>query len=355
MSNRLEGLRARMAERELPAVLIMKDENRAYLSGFTGSSGALIITPRDAVLLTDGRYTEQAKAEAPEFRVVRHGAPMAAAAKQVAEEAGITRIAFEKDFLTVAQYEQWSALLAPLEMTGMEELTESLRLYKDAGEVQLMQKAQDITDAAFEHVLQFIKAGVTESEVALELEYTMKKLGADGLAFETIVASGERGALPHGRASDKVIASGDLVTMDFGASYRGYASDMTRTVMVGDPSEKQREIYELVLEAQRAGVAAVKPGLTGKEVDEVTRSIIAAKGYGDAFSHGTGHGVGLAVHEAPAVSARSEETLRPGMVVTVEPGIYLPGFGGVRIEDMVLVTETGGRVFGRSSKDLIIL
>lgn len=355
MNKRVTALRAKLAEQGLPGMLVMQDANRVYLSGFTGSSGVLLITADDAVLITDGRYTEQAKGQAADFRVLTHTEPMPAVAKQAADEAGVTKLAFEKDYFTVSLYESWKEKLAPVELVGVEGLVEGLRRIKDADEIQRMHKAQEITDEAFRRVLDFIRPGISERDVSLELEFTMKKLGADGLAFEIIAASGPRSALPHGQGTERVLQSGDLLTLDFGCEYQGYCSDMTRTVMVGEPDEKQREIYELVLEAQKAGVEAVRPGASGREVDRVCRDIIAAKGYGEAFSHGTGHGVGLMVHEGPGLSTRSEDVLAPGMVVTIEPGIYLPGWGGVRIEDMVLVTETGHEVFGKSPKDLIVL
>lgn len=229
-------------------------------------------------------------------------------------------------------------------------------MIKDETELGLMRRAAEIADQAFAEVLPLVKPGVAERDLAAELEYRMKRLGAEGPAFETIVASGFRSSLPHGRASEKRIEHGDFVTFDFGAIYRGYCSDMTRTVVVGEPTEKQREIYGIVLEAQRRGVAACRAGITGKELDAVCRSYIAEKGYGEAFGHGTGHGVGRFIHEGPKVSLRGEnDRLEAGMVVTIEPGIYLPGWGGVRIEDMVLVTETGCEPFTKTPKDLLIL
>lgn len=355
MNPRVEALCARLAEAGLPGMLVMKDANRVYLSGFTGSSGALVVSAQGAALITDGRYAEQAKDQAEGFRVIIHGDSMAASARQVMEEFGLSRIGFEKDFLTVAQFESWTKALAPIELVGTEGIVERLRRLKDSEEIRRMRQAQSITDQAFHKALEFIRPGVSEWDVALELEFTMKKLGAEGLAFDTIAASGPRSALPHGRASERILQAGDLLTLDFGCSYQGYCSDMTRTVMVGEPSEKQQEIYEIVLEAQRAGVEAVKPGASCREVDKVCRDIISARGYGEAFSHSTGHGVGLVVHEGPAASVRSEDVLQPGMTVTIEPGIYIAGFGGVRIEDLVLVTETGHDVLGNSPKDLIIL
>jgi len=355
VNHRLEALRAKLSEQSLPALLVMKDPNRIYLSGFTGSSGILVVTAEAAVLITDGRYTEQATQQAAGFRVVIHTESMVASVKQTLAELGVSRVGFEKDHWTVSQYETWSKALAPVELLGVEGLTESLRRVKDGEEIRRMRQAQAITDQAFRHILGFIQPGMKETDVALELEYTMKKLGAEDLAFETIAASGPRSALPHGRASDRVLENGDLLTLDFGCMYQGYCSDMTRTVMIGEPNDKQREIYDIVLQAQLAGVAAVGPGVSGRDVDRACREVITAHGYGEAFSHSTGHGVGLLIHEGPAASVRSEDILQPGMMVTIEPGIYIAGFGGVRIEDLVLVTESGHDVLGNSPKDLIIL
>jgi len=354
--SRLEKVRAAMAEAQLDALLVGRPENRAYLSGFTGSAGLLLITQQDAYLITDFRYVEQASVEAPAFKVCRSDTTPAELVGKLCQDAGVRRLGFEGDFVTVDDFQTYRKALPDQELLSATGLVEKLRMIKDAEEQALMRRAAAITDEAFRHILGFIRPGVTERDVAMELEFTIRRLGAQGLAFETIVASGPRSSLPHGQPTDRVIEEGDLVTLDFGARYQDYCSDMTRTVMVGEPSAKQREIYEIVLEAQQRGVAACRPGITGKELDEVCRSYIREKGYGGHFGHGTGHGVGRFIHEGPRVSTRGEQdVLQPGMVVTIEPGIYLPGWGGVRIEDMVLVTETGCEVLSRSPKELIIL
>lgn len=355
-ASRLEKVRSAMKEGQVDALLISKPENRAYLSGFTGSAGWLLITQQDAYLITDFRYVEQAAAEAPLFTVRKPESTPQALIAELCQQAQAARVGIEGDFVTVDDFAAYRQALAQQELVSITGLVEALRMVKDADELALMRRAAEITDQAFQHVLGFIRPGVTEREVALELEFTMKRLGAQGLAFETIVASGERSSLPHGQPTDRVIRQGDLVTMDFGALYQGYCADMTRTVMVGEPSAKQREIYEIVLEAQKRGVAACRAGITGKELDEVCRSYIREKGYGENFGHGTGHGVGRFIHEGPKVNARGEQdVLQAGMVVTIEPGIYLPGWGGVRVEDMVVVTETGCEVLSKSPKELIIL
>lgn len=354
--SRLDRIRALMAERNLDALVISRPENRAYLSGFTGSTAWVLITAQGADLVTDFRYVEQAERESPAFQVVRAtGAHYATLAELLAKTEAST-IGFEGDFITFDEYGLYRDAMGSRQLVAATGLVESLRLVKDQEEQRLMAHAAEIADRAFGRILKVIAPGVVERDVAVELEYQMKKLGADGISFDIIVASGVRSSLPHGRASTKVIEAGNLVTLDFGALYQGYCSDMTRTVMVGEPTPKQREIYEIVLEAQSRGVAACRAGMTGKELDDVCRNYIAEKGYGTAFGHGTGHGVGRQIHEDPRVNQRGErQVLQPGMVVTIEPGIYLPGWGGVRIEDMVVVTETGCERLSKSPKDLVVL
>lgn len=353
---RLARLRAALEEKGLDAVLIAKPHNRAYLSGFTGSAGLLLISGDRAALITDFRYVEQAAAQAPDFEVVRVQSTNQAALARLVDEWGLKRLGFEGDFLTVDEHQDYQQAVAGCQWTSVSGLVEELRMIKDESEIECMRKAAAIADEAFAQILPLIRPGVLERDLATELEYRMKKLGAEGVAFETIVASGVRSSLPHGTASDKPLETGDLVTFDFGAVYQGYCSDMTRTVMVGEPTDKQREIYGIVLEAQKRGVAACRPGITGKELDEVCRAYIAEKGYGDYFGHGTGHGVGRFIHEGPRINQRGGDVvLQPGMVVTVEPGIYLPGWGGVRIEDMLLVTDSGAESFTHSPKELLIL
>lgn len=355
-AKRLERLREALEARGLNAIIVCKPENRAYLSGFTGSAGVLLVTADKAFLITDFRYVEQATAQAPHFEVVRTATTNAALLQELMDKLGVVKVGYEGDFLSVDEFENFRQTFIKQELHSTSGLVEALRMLKDEEELNRMRRAAAIADEAFAQIMPKIKAGVTEWDLAVELEYQMKKRGAEALAFETICASGVRSSLPHGHASEKVVAQGDLVTFDFGAMYQGYCSDMTRTVMVGEPTAKQREIYEIVLEAQLRGVAAVKAGITGKDLDDVCRNYIAEKGYGENFGHGTGHGVGRFIHEGPKVSQRgASDVLKAGMIVTIEPGIYLPGWGGVRIEDMVLVTETGCEIFTKTPKDLIIL
>ena len=353
---RLANLRAELVQRQLEGALVCKPENRVYLSGFTGSAGWLLVTPEKAYLVTDFRYVEQAAAQAPAFEVCKLATTQHPLIAELAGKLGLKQLAFEGDYLTVDEHTTFARALEGVELVPVSGMVEALRMIKDEAEVALMQKAASITDEAWTYIQSFIRPGVAERDVALELEHKMKKLGAEGLAFDIIVASGVRSSLPHGRASEKLIETGDLVTVDFGAQYQGYCADMTRTVMVGEPSEQQRRLYAIVLEAQQRGVAACKPGMTGKELDEVCRGYIRENGYTEEFGHGTGHGVGLYIHENPRLNVRAEnDVLKPGMVVTIEPGVYLPGWGGVRIEDMVLVTDTGCRRLSQSAKELVIL
>lgn len=358
LSDRLARLRAEMTNRGLQALLVAKPENRAYLSDFTGSYGLLVITDTVAQLLTDSRYVEQATVQAPEFQVVRQTRGAAAAvdaATKLVAATGAKRAGFEDNFLSVSDHRGFAEAMPEVNLVPAGGLVERLRSIKDAAEIAATRRAAALADAAFDHVLSFIRPGVVEREIALELEFFMKRQGAEDLAFETIVASGPRSSLPHGVASDRIIGIGDLVTLDFGCRVSGYCSDMTRTVMVGEPDEKQRSIYELVLAAQTQGVAAARPGLSCRALDAVCRGTISQQGFGEFFDHSTGHGVGREVHEEPRVAGTSIEELRPGQIVTVEPGIYLPGWGGVRIEDLLLITPEGHEVLSRSPKALIIV
>lgn len=351
MTARLAKLRHLLQENQLDAILISKPENRRYFSNFTGSAGVLLITSTTAQLITDFRYVEQAARQATGYEIVRHGPIMLEAISQATAKQHVNTMGFETDFVTVETYHSLKKHLPGMQLTSVK--LDSLRMIKDYQELAALRQAVVIADKAFTHILSFIKPGLTENQVALELEYTMRRLGAEKSAFDIIVASGIRSSLPHGRATDKVIASGDFVTMDFGAVYAGYHSDITRTIVIGKATDRQREIYGIVSQAQLAGVQAVRPGKTGREVDDVARTIITEAGYGAYFGHGLGHGVGLVIHEDPRLSPAGEVVLEPGMTVTVEPGIYLPDWGGVRIEDTVVVTTDSCHIYTASSKQLI--
>ena len=353
IEERLASLYNLMTANSLDGIIVTKPENRHYFSGFTGSSGMLVLGGQAPALLTDFRYIEQAKQQAPLYQVIRHGASMLVTLADVSQKAGLRRIGFESDYITCDFYRQLTEQLTAVELVPVK--LDALRMVKDRTELGLLAKAVEIADDAFSQTIKIIKPGITELEIALELEYQMRKLGAERPAFDTIVASGLRSALPHGRASNKAVEAGDFVTMDFGAVYEGYHSDMTRTVVAGKASPKQREIYNVVLAAQLAGVQAVKAGRTGKEVDGIAREVISAAGYSEFFGHGLGHGVGLFIHEEPRLSPSGEVILETGMVVSVEPGIYIPDWGGVRIEDLVAVSAAGCTILTASSKDLIEL
>lgn len=352
MQRRLETLRVFIAEHELDGLLVSKPQNRRYFSGFSGSAGVLLITANTAQLLTDFRYLAQAAAEAPGFAIIRHGNSIYETIGRIAADLRLKKLGFETDFVSFETYELLNKALTAAELYPVK--LDSLRARKDQSELALIRKAVAIADTAYSHVLTIIRVGMSEREVAFELETRMRKLGSEKPAFATIVASGERGALPHGLASDKLLAAGDFVTMDFGSVYQGYHSDITRTLVMGEASLKQRQIYQTVLTAQLAGVKAVKAGRLCREVDAVARDIIAAAGYGEFFGHGLGHGVGLMIHEEPRLSpTNASGRLAADMVVTVEPGIYIPEWGGVRIEDTVAVTADSCDVLTASSKDLI--
>lgn len=353
MEKRLMRLRRLMEERGIEALLISHPVNRRYLTGFTGSSGWVVVTRREQILITDFRYRGQVKDQAPHFEFVEHQGNPFADVKQILDRSGVRSIAFEENHLTFSQHRKLAESLGSLQTVPSSDLVERLRLIKDEEEIQRIRDAVAVSDGAFERILKEMRPGMTERDISLRLEFLMREAGAESSSFDMIIASGPRSALPHGVASDRVLETGDLVTMDFGAYYQGYCSDMTRTVMLGSPSERQREIYGIVLEAQKRAIQAIKPGISGKEVDAAARDYIRDHGYGEAFGHSTGHGLGMELHEGPTLSYRNERGLEPGMVVTVEPGIYLPDVGGVRIEDNVLVTDEGYEVLTKSPKELI--
>jgi len=342
-----------MQDEKIDAYVALRPENRRYLSGFTGSAGILLITLEEAFLVTDFRYVEQAAAQAPEFRVVKAGSDPFSSVGELGKK--VKNLGFEGDYLTFEDYGKLREAFPQAGLASLPSLVNHLRSVKESSEIEAVRQAVKIADQAFDHILNFLALGQSEEEIALELEFTMRRAGASGPAFDFIVASGWRSAMPHGVASPKRIQKGEFLTMDYGAIYQGYCSDITRTVFLGEPDEKQREIYDIVLAANRAGIEAVVPGRTGKEVDAVARKLIDAAGYGEYFGHGLGHSVGLAIHEGPNLNTREERVLEPGMVLTVEPGIYIPNWGGVRIEDMVLVTEKGCEVLTQAPKDLIIV
>lgn len=355
LEKRLARLRELLKQAELQALMVTKPENRVYMSGFTGSSGLLIITEEEAILVTDFRYTEQAAAQAPGYIIIEHEASISDTLIKITKNLGISELGFEKDHVTYQQYQMLEEKLDFLGLYPVSGMVERLRLVKDEEEISMIRHAAHIADQAFRHIIPFLRSGRQEGEIALELEYFMRKSGASKPAFEIIVASGPRSALPHGVASERRLKPGDLVVMDFGAVYQGYNSDMTRTVIIDKAEAYQEEIYQVVLEAQKKALAVARPRIKARDLDKAARDFIADKGYGSYFGHSLGHGVGMVVHELPQVSQGSDIILEPGMVITVEPGIYLPNKGGVRIEDLVVVTDEGIDNLTKSPKELLII
>ena len=355
MQERVTQLAAQLPEKELDAILISAAENRRYLSGFTGSAGYLLVTPQRRVLFTDSRYTEQAGNQAPHFEVIQTK-PGLEWLLEALKETGVKRVGFESDDMTVASYNRvLDAVkeeedLGGLSLIATSGVTDELRVFKDTEELVQLQKAIDASDRAMEAVCPTIQAGMTEKEVAWRMEVAMREFGADNISFDTIVASGPNGAMPHHLADDTVIQAGVPIVIDMGAQVNGYCSDISRTVVVGEPDEMFHKIYNIVLGAQLTAINTVRPGLTGEECDALSRDIIAEAGYGDNFGHSLGHGVGLAVHEHPRVGPTAENELKANMVFTVEPGIYLSGWGGVRIEDIVILGENGATPLSKAGK-----
>lgn len=353
MSNkRVSAIRTKLMELNLDGLLIASAVNRRYVSGFTGSAGMVLLTASGSWLVTDFRYGSQAAQQAGGFTVIEHGIRAMDTIVELTAAAGVKRLGFEQDHVVFGEYAAWQKSLTGLELVPTSSLVEQIRMFKDEEELAIMREAAVLADETFSHILGYIQPGVRERDIALEMEMFMRSKGATSSSFETIVASGERSALPHGVASDRIIGKDEFVKLDFGAYMNGYCSDLTRTVVVGTPTERHREIYDIVLEAQLTTLNGIKPGMTGREADALARDVIARYGYGDRFGHGTGHGLGMEIHEAPRLSKTGDHVLQPGMTVTVEPGIYLPGFGGVRIEDDIVITESGAALLTASPKEL---
>jgi Xaa-Pro aminopeptidase len=354
---RLQRLRKALQHEGLDAFLVSIPENRRYISGFTGSAGHLFITQKDAVLATDFRYTEQAGKQSPGFRVMQATDDLSWFA-HLLDESGAQRIGIESDFVTLSAYEKLVGQVRKLSsdpkhsLVATEGIVSHLRMVKDTDELALMQRAADIADNVLAAVAPTIQAGQTEQQVAWKLEKHMRELGAESVSFEIIVGSGPNGAMPHHRASDTPIKSTEPIVIDMGARYDGYCSDLTRTLFVGKPSEQFRKVYDTVLGAQLTAMSLIRPGMTGEQADALAREVITKAGYGEQFGHSLGHGVGLAVHEMPRVGPKSTHVLEEGMVFSVEPGVYLPGQGGVRIEDMVVLEKNGIRSLSHAAKTL---
>ena len=356
MSTRIERLRHTFAKHELDGALISNAQNRRYLSGFTGSAGYLLVTANDAVIATDFRYYEQSAAQAPGYRLHKTVGRFDAWVPALFADLAGKKIAFEAGDMTFATHQQIKKSIATLPeadrpaLVPTPNLVESLRLFKEPGEIEALQRAVDLGDAACESVAQRVEPGWTEKQVAWEIEKYIREHGGDGLSFDTIVAGGPWGAMPHAYPRDRKLEKGEGVVIDMGCDIDGYMSDLTRTIFLGKPDDQFKKIYDIVLTAQLTAEEMVKPGMTGDECHMIAHNVIEAAGYGDTFGHGLGHGIGLQVHEAPRVARTSTDELRDNMVFTIEPGIYVTGWGGVRIEDMVVLEGGKARVMSKAPK-----
>lgn len=354
MIKRIEKLRALMEKAVIDAYLVTSPANIRYLTNFTGTAGMAFITLDQAFFITDFRYIEQASEQIQGMTIIQHQGDIITELLKLMESESVNVLGFEDAVMTYADYSIFEEVI-DAELAPASGLIEKLREQKDEGEIAIIEKACAIADEGFDHVLKMIRPGMTEIEVANQLDFYMRSLGASGTSFETIVASGARSALPHGVASEKMIKQGDLITLDFGCVYQGYVSDITRTFAIGDPGQQLKDIYQIVLEAQKKVLEVAQVGVTGSQLDAVARDFISEAGYGEDFGHSTGHGIGMEIHEGPNISRSNDEPLMEGNVITDEPGIYLAGLGGVRIEDDLVILAEGNRILTQSPKELIIL
>ena len=358
---RLAGVRNALATTEVDALLITEMVNVGYVTGFTGSAGYALVTPDAAVLITDSRYTLRARAECPHFELVistSSGGYLECLTAQMTARPSIKTIGFEAGRVTFSQHQHLAKKIEAVEWKPVEGVVEGLRAVKDAGEIATINHAIVVAEEAFLSVKSLLRAGITERDFAIELEFAMRRRGADTVAFETIVASGPQSAHPHHRPNQRVIQPGDWVTVDWGASVDGYCSDMTRTYLIGPttPTDEQVKVYNTVLQAQQMAMAAIEVGKTGQAIDAVARDHIGARGYGDYFGHSLGHALGRVVHDGPGLSTKAADViLKPGMVLTVEPGIYIENWGGIRIEEDIVVTESGCDILTHLPNELEIL
>ena len=354
INNRLQKLRQKLAEIEIDAILISQPENRYYLSGFAGSSGFLLITPQKAILATDFRYIEQAKTEVPDYEIFQITGDMISWFPELVADLGLRKTGFEAGHITFTTYRQLSDMLKEqqpqIKLTPLDGLVESLRVLKEPEEIELITRAAEIGDNAIAHIEGVIHAGMSEKEVAWEIEKFLRENGSQSVPFDIIVASGPNSALPHAKPSPRTIQHGEPIVIDIGARLDGYASDMTRTICLGAPDNTFGKIYDIVLGAQLSTLAIIKEGMTGEQADSLARKVVEEAGYAEAFGHALGHGVGLSPHESPRLGSGSAEALVSGMVFTVEPGIYLPGWGGVRIEDLVVMENGKAKVISKARK-----
>ncbi len=354
MNQRVQRLIKALQQQGLPGILISSPENRRYLSGFTGSAGVLVITPEVARLATDFRYYEQVREQAPDFALVEVPQRMEQVLARQVAELGLRRIAFESAAVTYETYESWRKAMPAVELVPTTGLVEALRAVKDEAELAAITEAVRIADEAMEHIIDAMRPGMSERQVAWELEVYMRTHGAEALAFTTIVAAGPRSAMSHAVVTDRPIQCGEPIVIDMGARVDGYCSDITRSFCLGEADERYLQIWHTVLQAQQAAESQIRAGMTGIQADAIARDWIYGAGYEGQFGHGLGHGVGLAIHEEPRASSTYPGALPAGMVLTVEPGIYIPGWGGVRIEDMVVVGEDSCRILTGARKEPVL-
>ena len=351
---RVQKLREALDAHSLDAILVSQPENRRYLSGFTGSAGFLLVTADRAVLATDFRYYEQVGRQAPGWELAKITGYFKDLLPNLLADLGVKRLGFESQHVTVDDLYTWSAAVEGIEWLPLKKTVETIRAVKDETEIEALRRAVQITDDAFAHLVEVIRPGMTEVEAAWQIEVFMRTHGASKIAFDLIVAAGPNGALPHARPGDRAIQPGEPIVIDIGCTVDGYCSDMTRTICLGKPSAKYLEIWNLVRQAQEAAEADIRAGVTGAEADALARDVIRDAGYAEFFGHGLGHGVGLAVHEDPRASRLWPEAFEAGMTLTVEPGIYLPGEFGVRIEDLVVIREDGVEILTGTPKTPVI-
>lgn len=358
IANRLQKLRQKLVDNEVDAIFISQPENRYYLAGFDGSAGFLLITLQDAILATDFRYLEQVKRQSPDYKIFRITNDIAKWFPELVTSLNLQKLGFEARHITFTMYRQLSEALekaqSRLTLVPLDGIVESLRIIKEPEEIESITRAAAITDQAFQQVGEIIHPGMNEAEVAWEIEKFLREQGSQTVPFEVMVASGPSSALPHAKPSSRTIQPGEPVLIDIGARVDGYTSDLTRTICLGTRDNTFRKIYDTVLGAQLTALAIIKEGMTGEQADSLARAVMKEASYGEAFGHGLGHGVGLATHEAPRLGPNSTEMLTPGMVFTIEPGIYLPDWGGVRIEDLVVMENGRVKVISQASKEGVI-
>jgi Xaa-Pro aminopeptidase len=356
MKSRIKKLQQILRNESLDVFLVTSLPHVRYLSGYTGTNGIILISPNNCVFLTDFRYQEQAKQQVKDVKVMIVPRDLFAGLPNLPIlKSRRIKMGFESEHLSCQTYRRLKNLLPECLLVPLEKTVESLTIKKDQNEIQNIKKAAEITDLVFSEILSYIKPGIRELDLSAEIEYRMKGFGSSTPYYETIVASGKRSALPHGVASGKKIQKGDWVTMDFGAVVDGYTADLTRTIVMGKANKRQKEVYNIVQKAQGHAISKVKAGMRACDLDKSARNLIKNAGYGKYFGHGLGHGIGLLIHDNPAINPTNQQLLEPGMVITIEPGIYIPNWGGVRIEDDVLITQRGGEVLTTSEKNLVEL